>query len=832
MTPARDMIEGWFASHGWAPFPFQQDAWSACVEGESGLIHAPTGTGKTLAALFGPVADWLESDEGQRLMASGASPEDAPPLRLLWVTPMRALANDTHESLSKPILEMGLPWRVEKRTGDTSSTAKARQRKRMPTLLITTPESLTLLLSYEDSGKTLAGVRTVVVDEWHELLGSKRGVQTELALARLRTLSPGVRLWGLSATLGNTAQAARVLAGTDSPDPTLVRGISPKSVEVESLIPPSIERYPWAGHIGTALVKDVIAKIEKAGVTLLFTNTRSQAEIWFREIVRTRPDLVGRAALHHGSLDRDIRERVEADLREQNRGEQGGRLRCVVCTSSLDLGVDFSPVDQVIQVGSPKGVARLIQRAGRSGHQPGAVSRIVCVPTNALELIEFACARGAIERKTIEERTPVDKPLDVLSQHLVTAAMGGGFDDDTLKQEVRSTHAYRDLTDAEWQWAMDFVHKGGATLGAYPEYARITPVENLWRVAEKKIATRHRLGIGTITSDSAVKLQYRNGRTLGTVEESFIGRLRTGDRFAFAGKTLELVRLRQMTATVRPSKAGRGTVPRWGGGKMPLSTQLAGAVRARIAAAGRGEFEGVEMEAVRPLLGLQSSLSALPAEDELLIETISLRDGFHAFVFPFGGRLAHEGLGAVLSLRLSRETPASITAVGNDYGIELSTDEPIAMDEPMWRRLLSPERLVEDMLASVNESQLARRQFREIAHIAGLTSRGYPGQAVPSRQLQASSDMFFDVFEEFDPQNLLLDQARREVVEGQLEVRRLRGVLESCLQQRLVIRTPETVTPLAFPLYAETIRATTVSSETWETRVRRLAVGLDSAAGQ
>lgn len=807
------LIEGWFDARGWTPFDFQRRAWSAHAAGRSGLIHAPTGTGKTLAALFGPVADLIDRGHNAGL-------------GLLWITPMRALANDTLDSIAEPIRDLELPWRVEKRTGDTTGSVRARQRRAMPAVLVTTPESLTVMLSYPDSRAMFAGVRAVVVDEWHELLGTKRGVQTELALARLRTLSPNATLWGLSATLGNIETAARALVGAEAPEPDLIRGLSPKSIEVETVRPETIERFPWAGHLGTALLDDVIGRIESAGVTLLFTNTRSQAEIWFRALLRRRPDLLGKVALHHGSLDREVRGNVEHALRARD-----GGLRCVVCTSSLDLGVDFSPVDQVIQVGSPKGVARLIQRAGRSGHRPGAVSRVVCVPGHALELIEFAGARDAIERGEVERREPVDKPLDVLSQHLVTAAMGGGFDESALKREVRSCHAYRGLTDAEWAWAMEFVHRGGATLGAYPDYARIKPDNGVWRGAGRRIETRHRLGIGTIVSDAAVAVKFQNGRTLGTIEESFITRVRTGDRFVFGGRVLELVRLRQMTATVRPAPGRGGAVPRWNGGKMPLSTQLAGAVRARLADAGRGVFEGPEMAAVRPLLELQAEMSRLPGRDEVLIESVTLEDGFHVFVFPFGGRLAHEGLGAVLALRLSRLSPVSVTSVVNDYGIELVTDRPMPPDERTWRALLSPEGLVDDLLASVNESEMARRQFREIARIAGLTHAGYPGRAVRSRLMQASSDMFYDVFAQFEPGNLLLDQARREVVEGQLEVRRLSGVLESCAGCRLVLVEPERVTPLAFPLYAESLRATTVSSESWEDRVRRMSAGLERGRG-
>jgi len=810
-------LEQWFNARGWSPFGFQREAWEAFAAGRSGLIHAPTGTGKTLAALLGPVADWMrEHPDGS---------DDTPPHRLVWITPMRALASDTLVSIREPIADLGLPWTAEKRTGDTSSSVKARQRKKLPTVLVTTPESLTILLSYADSAALFRNLRAAVVDEWHELVGTKRGVQTELALARLRSISPELRTWGLSATLGNSEEAARALIGAGADEPTLIRGLAPKSIEIESLIPGEIERYPWAGHLGITLIDDVIERVEAAGVTLLFTNTRSQAEIWFREMLRRRPDLVGQVALHHGSIDRELRQRVEAELRDR-----AGRLRCVVCTSSLDLGVDFSPVDQVIQVGSPKGVARLVQRAGRSGHQPGAVSRVLCVPSHALELVEFAGARDLVESKHVEHRPPLAKPLDVLSQHLVTMAMGGGFDEGDLRTEIETTNAYHAITDDEWSWTMDFVRSGGATLGAYPDYARIADDGGLWKVPSRKIATRHRMGIGSIVADAAVAVRFSNGHTLGSIEESFITRLRKGERFVFAGRVLELVRLYQMTATVRKATGRKGTVPRWQGGKMPLSTQLADAVRARLGEASAGRFDGPELAALQPLLERQRDLSVIPRPDQLLIETVSLRNGHHAFLFPFGGRLAHEGLGAVLSLRLSRLRPATVTAVVNDYGIELVTDDPVDLAEPEWRELLSPEGLVEDMAASVNESEMARRQFREIARIAGLTHQGYPGRASPARHLQASSDMFYEVFEQFDPDNLLLDQARREVIEGQLEVKRLRETLEACAGREIVLRAPERVTPLAFPLFAESLRATTVSTETWEDRVRKMAVRMDAPA--
>lgn len=811
--------ENWFASRGWTVFDFQRRAWEAYAAGHDGLIHAPTGTGKTLAAWLGPVLE--------RLCEPGSAGRVTPdPIRVVWITPLRALAADTAGALQESADALGVGWTVETRTGDTGASVRARQRKRLPTALVTTPESLTILLTYPETARQLVGVRCVVCDEWHELLATKRGVQAELAMARLRAVAPGLRVWGISATLGNLDDAARALVGANAPLPVVLKGREAKPIEVECLLPERIDRYPWAGHIGTGLVEQVIERIHTASSTLLFTNTRSQAEIWFRAIVRASPDLLGGIALHHGSLDRELRGRVERMLK----GADGG-LRCVVSTSSLDLGVDFAPVDQVIQVGSPKGVARMVQRAGRSGHQPGAVSRIIGVPTHALELIEFAAVRDAIERGEIESREPVRKPLDVLVQHLVTAAMAEGFDEEALKREVGSTWAFHDLTGAEWSWAMGFVRRGGPALTVYPEYARLVDIGGLIKVASRAIATRHRMNIGTIVSDEAVKVAYANGRVLGSIKESFVARLRVGDRFVFAGRVLELKRLREMTATVERARSVKGAVPRWNGGKMPLSTRLADAVQRRLAEAHAGRFDGPEMGRVRPLLELQRELSVIPTPDTLLVEHIKVRGRFHVFLYPFAGRLAHEGLGAVLSLRLSRVRPRSVTAVVNDYGIELSCDEPIEVDPAAWRGLLARDGLLDDLVVAVNAAEFARRQFREIARVAGLTHQGYPGRHVRTRHMQASSDMFYDVFREFDPENMLLFQAHREVLDQQLEISRLDGALERAAGLSVRFVAMPVLSPLAFPLFAESLRATTVTSESWEDRVRRLSVQMDDRAG-
>ena len=719
-----------------------------------------------------------------------------------------------------------MPWTVELRTGDTSSAARQKQRERFPTALVTTPESLSLLLSHADTKEKFATLRCVIMDEWHELLGSKRGVQAELCLARLRRWCPGLRIWGLSATLGNLGQAMQVLLGeaAAAEKGRLISAHIDKKFELKTLLPRSMERFPWSGHVGLNLLRAVVRQIEKRKTTLLFTNTRSQTEIWFQALQGARPDWGNQLALHHGSVDRDVREEVESRLR-------AGTIKCVVCTSSLDLGVDFSPVEQVIQVGAPKGVARMLQRAGRSGHQPRAVSRIYCVPAHALELVEFAAVRDSIARGEMESRVPLEFPLDVLAQHLVTLALGGGFRESEALAEIHGAYSYRNLHSDDWKWVLDFITRGGQSLRAYPEFQKVQQEGDFYHVSKPLIARFHRMSIGTITSDASMSVKLKRGGFLGTIEESFIARLRPGDGFSFAGHQLELIKVRDMTAVVRKSKKAARRIPQWMGGKMPLSTQLANSVRRLLAEARDGEYRGREMEAVEPVLKIQSSWSLIPNPDELLIEWTQTRDGFHYFVYPFAGRLAHEGLAALSAYRISKIAPRSFALTMNDYGFALSTPSALDLDEAGWRSILSPERLLEDLLECLNSTELAKRQFREIARIAGLVFQGYPGAGKSNRQLQASSGLFFEVFAKYDPENRLLAQARREVVDRQLEVRRLRAALEHTQTMKVILQRTERLTPLAFPLWSMWVQSE-VTSEQWRDRVKRMAEQLEAAADE
>jgi ATP-dependent Lhr-like helicase len=793
-------VETWFQERGWKPLAFQRRVWEAMQAGRSGLIFSSTGSGKTMAV-------WM----GRNLQ-----PVPTPGLKLLWITPLRALAADTLKSLE----EASLGWTVELRTGDTSSSAKSRQFKKPPDALVTTPESLTLLLARDEACELLQNVEVIVVDEWHELLGTKRGVQTELALARVRSFAPQAKTWGLSATLGDLKHALRVLLPAE--DGELIAGEILKDFTIDSILPETIERFPWAGHLRTSLVKPVAAELAQAESSLVFTNTRSAAEIWFQALREAAPEWQDRIGIHHGSLDHEERERVEDGLKS-------GRLKCVVCTSSLDLGVDFSPVERVMQIGSPKGVARLLQRAGRSGHRPGVPSRITCVPTHALELLDVASVRAGAKANLLEDRLILDKPLDVLVQHVVTIALVG-FNGPELLKEVRATFSYRNLTDEEWQWVLDFVTQGGQALGAYPEFRKVQVKDDWYIVEDQHIATRHRGSIGTILSDSALEVRYLTGGRLGTVEESFGGRLKRGDVFSFSGKFLEFVMIKEMTLYVRRATSVKGAIPRWAGSRMPLSTQLSKAMRTKLEDIRDGIVEDPEVECLLPLLAIQSKWSAIPGETELLIEQVKDREGFHLFFFPMEGRLVHEGLAALTALRLSRFQPISFSIACNDYGFELVSPTEAPLEHALQNGLFSSENLLDDIFESLNGTEMARRQFREIARIAGLIFQGNPGRRKTTRQIQASSGLFFDVFSKYDPANLLLHQASREVIERNLEQTRLSQCLVRLNDAKMVLTHPRKPTPFAFPILVDRLREQ-LASEDAEDRIRRMLESLEKAAG-
>ena len=796
-------VQAWLVARGWQPFAFQTQVWAAVTQGKSGLLHATTGSGKTYAVWLGVLQALLNDYASAKAVPSpsatsrSTAAKSAPPLSVIWLTPMRALASDTARALREPLQDLAPTYTLGIRTGDTPSAERARQDRRLPTVLITTPESLTVMLSREHARTELAHVRYVIADEWHELIGSKRGVQTQLALARLRQFNPTLVAWGLSATLGNSAHAMQVLCGEQA---VLVQGKIDKTLQIDTLIPADPGKYSWAGHLGARMQQPVVDEIAQSGPTLVFTNTRSQAEIWYQMLLAAKPEWAGEIALHHGSLDKSVRDWVEMGLKE-------GKLRAVVATSSLDLGVDFLPVERVLQIGSAKGVARLVQRAGRSGHAPGRTSRITLVPTNTLELIEAAAARRAALAGQIEQRSSPDKPLDVLVQHLVTIAMGGGFAPDALYAEVISAYAYRALTRAEFDWVLAFCERGGTSLTAYPDYHRIQPdASGIYRVPDRGIARRHRMAIGTIVSDGSVQVKYLSGGKIGSVEESFIARLRKGDCFVFAGRLLEFIRVQDMAAYVKKAEKNKGTVPSWQGGKMPLSTEMGQAVLQLLLAADQGDYSDPEIEAARPMLATQKRLSHLPTPHTLLVETFHSKEGHHLYIYPFAGRNVHLGLSSLLAFRLARQQPNTFSMSVNDYGFELLSSTPFDIEPVLRKTVFSTDNLLADVLASLNSSELAQRRFREIARIAGLIFTGFPGAHKSTKQLQASSSLFFEVFKKYDTQNLLLTQAEREVLSQELDIAHLGSTLDSIASKRLDFVELKHPSPLCLPLMVERLR--------------------------
>jgi ATP-dependent Lhr-like helicase len=806
----------WMRSTGAPPLPFQRETWRAWRAGASGLIHAPTGSGKTLAVWGAALIEAMTARPSRtRMKAKLQGP------RVLWITPLRALAGDTLVALRRPLDALGIEWKVIARTGDSSASDRRRTREGAVDALITTPESLSLLLSHEDARQRFARLSAVIVDEWHELLGSKRGVQLELCLARLRTFVPSLRTWGLSATLGNPAQALDVLLGDAEPGGHVVAADVERRIAVDGLVPATIERFPWTGHLGLSQLPRVLDAVQSAQRSLVFTNTRSQAELWHRALASVWPDAPERLALHHGSLEPAIRREVEDGLRD-------GRLRCVVATSSLDLGVDFPAVEQVIQIGSPKGIARLMQRAGRSGHSPGQASRVLCVPTHALELAEIAAARIAIEQRAVEPRTPLIAPLDVLAQHLTTLALGEGFAPAEVFDEVRRSHAYRDLDAARFDAVLAFLRQGGASLHAYPGYRRLAvDAAGVYRPVDARIARLHRYAIGTITSDGALSVRLRRGARLGSIEEGFLARLKPGEAFLFAGRLLELVRIHEMTAYVKPATARTGSVATWQGSRMPLSTQLA----ERMAALLARPDDSAEMRALAGLLDLQRERSLVPQPDELLVELHRTRDGQHLVLFPFAGRLVHEGLAALVAFRLGRMSGGrgGFRFAVNDYGLIVGATRLPALDEEAVHALLSPAGVADVLAEAMSLAELARRRFRDVARIAGLILPMRPGAERSLRQLQTSSGLLFDVLAQHEPDHVLIEQARREVLEQELELQRLIDTLCACADKRLRLLRPVRLTPLAFPLWAERMRGQ-LSFDDWQARARQFAAQLEQAA--
>ena len=831
-SPGYLVIKEWLKQKGHQPFAFQESAWEAIINQRSGLVNAPTGCGKTFSVFLGAVIEFINvyPKEFRSQKNNG--------LQLLWITPLRALAKDIGRAMEEVIEELGLQWKVGIRNGDTTTAERQKQKRQMPEVLIITPESLHLLLATKGYNQLLKTLKIIAVDEWHELLGSKRGIQVELAVSRIlgsRTSKISkddlkdlqfddilsnwqyAAVWGISATIGNLDQAKDVLLAPlkNWDEGIIIKANISKKVDVEAIFPDEIEKFPWAGHLGIKLAHKLIPIIEASKTTLIFINTRGMSEMWYQTLLTFAPQLSGAIALHHGSIEQQLRFWVEEALHE-------GKLKAVVCTASLDLGVDFRPVETIVQVGSPKGVARFLQRAGRSGHQPSAVSKIYFLPTHSLELVEAAALKQAIEENNIENREPLLLCFDVLIQYLCTLAISDGFNPDILFKEVQSTYCFSSITFEEWQQVLNFITTGGNALQEYDEYKKVEIDEyGLYRINSRKLAMRHRMHIGTIVSDAMLKVKFMSGGFVGVIEEWFISKLTPGEVFTLAGRNLELVGIKDMTAIVKKSNSKKSIVPSWMGGRMPLTANLGNMLRHQLNKAFEHSPFDIELEKLFPLFEMQRQLSHVPNANELLIEHIETKDGFHLFVHTFEGRLVNEAMGAILAYRISKIIPISFTFAMNDYSFELLSDQPIPIDDSNVYELFSGKNLFEDIQRSVNSTEMAKRKFRDIAVIGGLIFQGYPGEHKKTKHLQASSSLLFSVFNEYETQNLLLRQAYQEVIDQQMEEIRLRNMLNRIQQSEIKITYPTQLTPFSFPVKVDSMRET-LSSEKLEDRVRKM----------
>ena len=741
---------------------------------------------------------------------------------IIWVTPIRALAKEIKLSIDKANEALGVEWACGVRTGDTGTAARKKQLTHPPEVLITTPESLHVILATKGHDRFYSRVHAVIVDEWHELMGSKRGVQAQLAISRIRGLSPELRVWGISATIGNLQEGMDVLLGQQRRKKgALIIANVIKETEIISIFPDDIEEYSWSGHLGLSLAEKVLPIVYNSKTTILFTNTRAKCELWYHTLLELDPSIAGDMAMHHGSIARHLREWVEDALYE-------GKISLVISTSSLDLGVDFRPVDTIIQVGSAKSVARFMQRAGRSGHSPGALSKIYFLPTNTLELIEAAALRDALKVKNVERRIPYIRCWDVLIQYLMTLAVSEGFTSEKIFEEVQDTHCYESMTEEDWGKILHFLVYGSQSLKAYDEYSKVVKVDDLFRITDRRIAMRHRLSIGTITSDAMLQVKYLRGKRLGTVEEWFASQLNAGDAFWFAGRALEFIRLKDMSVLVRNSNKKNRKIPSYMGGRMPLSSEMSDVLRNKIYEYNNKEKKDLDIELKRlaPLLDLQNKLSTLPDKDDFLIEYFHTKEGYHLLMFPFEGRFVHEGIGALIAQRLSKIIPISFSIGMNDHGFELLSDKKIDVEKLVIRDLFSPKDISKDIQASINAAELARRKFRDIARISGLIFQGFPGKAKRDRHLQASSSLLFEVFRDYEPDSLLYLQTFEEVMTFQLEEARMVKALKRIQKQKIIIKYPDRATPLSLPIMVDRLREK-MSSEKLEDRIAKMTVRIN-----
>ena len=795
------IVQKWLNEKDFVPFGFQMETWEKFGKNYSGMVIAPTGFGKTFSVFLAVIIDFLNHPENYK---------DG--LKLLWITPLRALAKDIGKAMTEAIDEIGLDWKVAVRNGDTPQSERVSQTKKMPEILIITPESLQLLLAQKNNQRFFKSLECVAVDEWHELLGSKRGVLVELALSQILSYQKNIKIWGITATIGNLDEAMEVLIPYKIKK-TKVVAKEKKKIDILPVFPDEVEILPWAGHLGGKLVDKVVPIILESKTTLVFTNTRSQAEMWYQMLLKEYPDFAGQIAIHHSSIDRELRIWIEENL-------SSGYLKAAISTSSLDLGVDFKPVDTVIQIGSSKGVARFLQRAGRSGHSPFETSKIYFVPTHSLELIEVSALKEAVKQKVIEPRIPQVMTFDVLVQFIMTLAVGDGFEEKKLFKQIKNTFAFREISEEEWMSLLQFITIGGGALKNYQEYHKVVIENGIYKVTNRRIAMLHRMNVGVIVSDAMMKVKFVSGGYIGMIEEYFITRLKPEDKFILAGRVLEISHIKEMTVYVRNAK-GKAQIPSYLGGRLPLTSYLSQFLRLKLSDSLQAKSSEKELKFLHPLLVNQEENSHIPKDDEFLVEMIETRDGHHLFMYPFEGRLIHEVMSALIAFRISKITPTSFSMAMNDYGFELLSSQEIPINQENLKKILSRENLIQDVLSSVNATEMARRKFRDIAVISGMVVQNYPGLQKNNKSLQASSGLIFNVLEDYNPENLLLKQAYTEVFNQQIDEHRLMEAFKRIENSKIILKFANAFTPLSFPIKVDSLRQS-LSSEDLDARILRL----------
>ncbi|ROI14386.1 ligase-associated DNA damage response DEXH box helicase [Epilithonimonas hominis] len=796
------IIQNWMMEKSISPFKFQVQTWQKFGSGYSGMVVAPTGFGKTFSVFLALISDFLNHPENYKIG-----------LKMIWITPLRSLSKDIAKAMQEAIDEIGLDWTVGVRNGDTDPKVRQQQVKNMPEILVATPESLQLLLGQKNHQRFFTNLQTIVVDEWHELLGSKRGVLVELGISQLRNYVPKLKIWGITATIGNLDEAMEVLI----PYPikkTKVTAKEHKKIEILPVFPDEVEILPWAGHLGQKLADKVVPIILQSKSTIVFTNTRSQSEMWYQLLLNVYPDFAGQIAIHHSSIDSELRNWIEENL-------SSGKLKAVVSTSSLDLGIDFKPVDTVIQIGSAKGVARFLQRAGRSGHSPFETSKIYCVPTHSLELIEVSALKEAVKQNVIEPREPQVLCFDVLVQFLMTLAIGDGFYPEETYERIKQVYTFQEITDAEWKSIIEFLTIGGSALKSYEEYHKVVVMEDgLHKVTSRRIAMLHRMNMGAIVSDAMLKVKFISGGYIGMVEEYFISRLKKEERFILAGRVLEVAMIKDMTVFVRASK-GKAQAPSYLGGRLPLSSNLGQFLREKLSIALNPKASEKELKFLHPLLINQEERSHIPKDDEFLVEMIKNREGYHLFMYPFEGRLVHEVMAALIAFRISKLAPISFSMAMNDYGFELFSDKEIPLNEENLGKILTRENLMNDVISSINAAEMARRKFRDIAVISGMVVQNFPGQQRSNKSLQSSAGLIFKVLEDHDPNHFLVRQAYTEVFNMQLQEQRLVEAFKRIEKSKIILKFANSFTPLSFPIKVDSLRQT-LTSEDLDARIQKL----------